>query len=171
ADFSSVVNPIDNGEVTFTNASSDATSYTWDFGDGSALSTDSNPVYTYGASGTYDVTLTSTNAECGDDVVVKQVTVTTNTLGIDDESINIIGAYPNPFSNDLTIELSSSFNGSNVSLILYDISGRIIRNSNVTNREGVIILGNMNDLANGSYFLKITDLTTNYSAIKQLLKE
>ncbi|NNK28711.1 MAG: T9SS type A sorting domain-containing protein [Flavobacteriaceae bacterium] len=171
ADFSSVVNPIDNGEVTFTNASSDATSYTWDFGDGSALSTDSNPVYTYGASGTYDVTLTSTNAECGDDVVVKQVTVTTNTLGIDDESINIIGAYPNPFSNDLTIELSSSFNGSNVSLILYDISGRIIRNYNVTNREGVIILGNMNDLANGSYFLKITDLTTNYSAIKQLLKE
>jgi PKD repeat protein len=45
-DFSSVI--VDK-TVTFTNLSTNATSYSWDFGDGSVLSTETNPVYTYAA--------------------------------------------------------------------------------------------------------------------------
>ncbi len=48
-----------------TNNSTDATSYSWDFGDGVGMSTDENPVYTYDAfEGEYEITLTVEN-ECG----------------------------------------------------------------------------------------------------------
>lgn len=52
---------IDDKTVTFTNTSMDATSYSWDFGDGSAAVTDENPTHTYDAYGDYDVRLTATN--------------------------------------------------------------------------------------------------------------
>ena len=47
--------------VTFTNASKDAESYVWDFGDGSAVSTEENPVHEYAAEGNYSVKLTAKN--------------------------------------------------------------------------------------------------------------
>jgi PKD repeat protein len=47
--------------VKFTNSSSGATSYSWDFGDGGS-STEANPSHTYTAAGTVTVTLTATNS-------------------------------------------------------------------------------------------------------------
>lgn len=54
---------IDDKVVTFTNTSTDATSYSWDFGDGSAPVSDENPTHTYDAYGDYDVRLTAINDE------------------------------------------------------------------------------------------------------------
>jgi len=48
-------------QVTFTNFSTNADSYSWDFGDGNT-STEENPVYVYDASGTFTVVLTATNS-------------------------------------------------------------------------------------------------------------
>jgi len=48
----------DGNTVTFTNTSSNSTSYEWNFGDG-GFSTEENPVYTYSADGDYTVTLTA----------------------------------------------------------------------------------------------------------------
>ena len=58
SDFSFV---IDGKMVTFTNASSDAASYAWDFGDGNT-STEASPSHTYDANGSYVAKLTTTNA-------------------------------------------------------------------------------------------------------------
>jgi len=44
--------------VSFTNLSTGATNYVWDFGDGNT-STNTNPIYTYTNPGTYSVTLTA----------------------------------------------------------------------------------------------------------------
>ncbi len=60
SDFTFVVN---GGEVVFTNTSTNADSYSWDFGNGDT-STDINPVYTYATSGSYDVVL-SVMSTCG----------------------------------------------------------------------------------------------------------
>lgn len=49
-------------EVTFTNYSKNATSYTWDFGDGSGTSTEVSPTYTYVDGGAFTVTLTAVGA-------------------------------------------------------------------------------------------------------------
>lgn len=47
--------------VAFTDHSSDAVSWDWNFGDGSANSTVQNPTHTYSAAGTYTVILTAVN--------------------------------------------------------------------------------------------------------------
>lgn len=48
-------------QVTFMNFSSNATSYSWNFGDGNS-STEENPTHVYAEFGNYDVTLTASNA-------------------------------------------------------------------------------------------------------------
>ncbi|MBN1955417.1 MAG: PKD domain-containing protein [Anaerolineae bacterium] len=60
--------------VVFTNTSSNADIYLWEFGDG-MTSTLESPSYTYAASGTYTVTLTAGNV-CGDDMASEAITVT-----------------------------------------------------------------------------------------------
>jgi len=65
----------DNGLiVTFTNASLNADTYSWDFGDEES-STEMSPSHTYATSGTYDVTLTATNSG-GSDAVTKSLELT-----------------------------------------------------------------------------------------------
>lgn len=49
--------------VSFVNASFNATSYSWDFGDDIGTSTDENPEYTYTTGGTFTVTLVASNDE------------------------------------------------------------------------------------------------------------
>lgn len=48
-------------EVTFANFSQNATSYSWNFGDGNT-STQEDPIHTFASAGTYNVVLTATNA-------------------------------------------------------------------------------------------------------------
>jgi len=55
------VSDINNRTVTFNNLSNEAVSFLWDFGDGTN-STLKNPVKTYENDGTYNVSLTATNA-------------------------------------------------------------------------------------------------------------
>ncbi|WP_298237892.1 PKD domain-containing protein [uncultured Algibacter sp.] len=65
-------------DVTFTDASLLATSYSWDFGDGIGSSTDANPTYSYtddGMERTYMVTLTTTNFINKPTSITKEVTV------------------------------------------------------------------------------------------------
>lgn len=58
-DFSSDVNGL---KVDFTDNSFLAVTHEWDFGDGSAVSTELNPSHTYASIKTYNVTLTTTNS-------------------------------------------------------------------------------------------------------------
>ncbi len=68
---------VTNGlSVDFTNTSTNANSYNWDFGDGNS-STETNPTHIYTDDGNYNVVLTATN-DCGS--VTSSQTVTISTL-------------------------------------------------------------------------------------------
>jgi outer membrane protein assembly factor BamB len=72
--------------VQFTDLSSDAVSWSWDFdSDGTEDSTDQNPSYTYSAAGNYTVSLTVSNS-AGSDTVTEfsYITVNNAILYIDD---------------------------------------------------------------------------------------
>ncbi len=58
---------------TFTNQTEDGTSYSWDFGDGNATSSN-NATHTFNGEGTYDICLTATN-DCGSDTYCETYTI------------------------------------------------------------------------------------------------
>ncbi|MEI9810194.1 MAG: PKD domain-containing protein [Bacteroidota bacterium] len=64
ARFIHTANCSDRLEFSFTDQSIGATSWQWNFGDGSPLSTIQNPVHSFPALGTYTVTLTVFNGSC-----------------------------------------------------------------------------------------------------------
>lgn len=73
ASFSQTANSL---VVAFTDLSTgNPTSWSWDFGDGTPASIQSNPTHTYTAAGTYQVCLTATNA-CGSNTFCMSITVT-----------------------------------------------------------------------------------------------
>ena len=70
ADFTADVSML---SVSVSNASTAATNFAWDFGDGTT-STSASPTHTYASAGTYTITLSATNS-CGTSVATRTVTV------------------------------------------------------------------------------------------------
>lgn len=62
-------------EVVFTNTSSNADSYIWDFGDGSPVTTTTNPTHIFAADGEYSICLQALNEEHCDDEVCLPIAV------------------------------------------------------------------------------------------------
>ncbi len=75
ASFTFAVDASDFMKVAFTNESKEFKSLSWDFGDASALSTETNPVHTYSAVGEYTVKLTATSPGGATDVYSVKVTI------------------------------------------------------------------------------------------------
>jgi PKD repeat protein len=67
---------MDGLAVNFTNQS-DSGTYSWDFGDGSPVSTDPNPQHVFSAAGTFEVCLTVANS-CGDNTTCQNVEINTS---------------------------------------------------------------------------------------------
>jgi len=134
----------DNQEITFTNTSTEATNYSWDFGDGNN-STDENPIHTYDVSGTYNVSLTASNQVCSDDIYSENINVTF--VGISDikSDIKII---PNPNNGRFT--LLTPLNSATINI--YYINGQEVYSNKNSNSSLVI---DISDLSSGIYLIKI----------------
>jgi PKD repeat protein len=75
ADFTYAATAEKPRNVTFTNASKNSETYSWDFGDGSPVSTEESPMHAYTTGGEYTVTLTAIGA-AGTQNSVKTIKVT-----------------------------------------------------------------------------------------------
>ena len=86
-------------EATFTAHALHADSLTWDFGDGTAISTtDSTVTHTYADSGSYTVTLVATR-HCMGDTAIMTVNINGQGVGIHSElqsTTSELAIYPNP---------------------------------------------------------------------------
>jgi PKD repeat protein len=79
--------------VAFSNNSTTATTYNWNFGDGQT-STEASPNHVYSAIGTYTVTLIANN-NCGADTTTSEVTIIE--VGIEElANTNNVSLVPNP---------------------------------------------------------------------------
>ena len=72
---SQVSSCLDNNSYTFTNSSTGAATYLWDFGDGTT-STQTNPTHSYSLSGSFTVTLIATNTFGCQDVRIRNQYIT-----------------------------------------------------------------------------------------------
>ncbi|MGD9116291.1 MAG: PKD domain-containing protein [Dehalococcoidia bacterium] len=100
--------------VQFTNLSTDSTSWNWDFGDGTGVSSDENPSYTYNNVGTYTVTLIAHN-DCGDDTEEKIAYITVIDCSCDD-------CY-DPVTDTYVSDTATGVVGGGNAVVAYDPSG------------------------------------------------
>lgn len=100
-----------NGIVNFTNTSIGASVSSWNFGDGSTLSSSNSPSHQYTGTGTFAVTLIITNSDGCRDTVTQNISVEPNSI----HSVHALTGmmlYPNPARDEIYIKWTSkAFNG------------------------------------------------------------
>lgn len=146
-----------NNVVNFTNLSTNATTYSWDFGDGNS-STATNPSHSYTATGNYTVVLSAT--KCGM-TKTKSIVVPISSLNNLSHALEKVQIYPNPFDNHLIIK---NINVALKAISFYNVLGHKI---------DVLIDKNANDmvlytsnLSSGFYYVVITDEYSNQTKQK-----
>jgi PKD repeat protein len=107
-------------DVNFTDQSTGATSWAWDFGDGNT-STQQSPTHTYAAAGTYTVTLTI-NGSC-----TVQQTITVGPTSIADVEDNPFNAdlIPNPATDQTTLSIEKPL-AEDMTVELIAVDGRVL---------------------------------------------
>ncbi len=140
-------NSIVNNVVTFTNTSSNATNYQWNFGDANT-STSQNPSHTYGGIGNFTVTLIASNS-CDADTLVMLVSIIS---GIDAaNNAGGISVYPNPSEGKFFVSYANTVNV-NVEMKIYNLSGELLLDQKNASGNSEI---DLSDFPNGVYFLMI----------------
>jgi subtilisin-like proprotein convertase family protein len=142
----------------FTNTSTNATSYLWNFGD-AGTSTATNPSHTYTSSGLFTVTLIATN-NCGSDTITATVS---STLGIEETGIGNVAVYPNPSENYVNITIANTLE-TEIQLELFDLSGQLISTRSLYPLEGSTVTTiDVTTLASGMYNLRLTGKNQTYN--------
>lgn len=125
--------------VKFTNTSTNAASYLWQFGD-NTTSTANNPTHDYTASGVYTVTLYAYSKKCGYNAISKQVmldialssevpqSVESNNYAVQEAGKEkpAFKVFPNPNNGLFTMEASGICSG-NVEVEIINMTGQVIR--------------------------------------------
>ena len=146
---------INDKVVSFSNTSSNASSYKWYFGDGDTSSV-IKPVHTYIQYGNYTIILVASN-QCGFDTTTMIVILKSNS-SIQNSQNNHVKVYPNPVKSLLNIEFISPPN--EMTIKIYDVMGRLVIQKMLTKNDSPII--NFSELSQGNYMLIIEENDQNH---------
>ena len=144
--------------VTFSNSSTGATTYNWNFGDASNSSA-SAPVHAYATNGNYTVTLIASNATCSDTVTFN---ITINVGIAEIKTLVGVNLYPNPVNQEATIDVNLT-ESTTIVVTVYDITGKAVMNV----FEGQMTAGittlkvDASELPAGIYFTTIASKNAN----------
>lgn len=140
--------------VNFTFTGSGATSYLWDFGDGTSPSTDQNPLHIYSTEGIFDVMLAAYSDApyyCMDTSHFSISVLDPFLIEESAETNNSIYLFPNPVTDNLQIESVFQIN----ELEITDITGRLLHTTTsktLPSRQAGI---DCSSFAKGVYFIRI----------------
>lgn len=159
ADFSNSVNL---GTVSFSNNSSYARQYSWDFGDG-GTSTLANPQYTYAAAGSYTTSLIASDSCGNSDTTTQTISITTLT-DIDKlkNNENNISIYPNPAKNYITIDYNEPIEKIR---IINTLGMEVFSRKNMNSGKNVI---HLDTYTRGVYYIELK-LNSSRSISKKLV--
>ena len=147
--------------VSFTYTGSAYTSISWDFGDGSPISTSGNPVHTYSASGSYTVCLTVGN-DCGSYIYCININTSGTALGSMPGFSNI-HVYPNPAQQSLHIDNAVA----GTCMEIYNVTGILVYQSIIKSSADVV---NIDYLSPGIYLLRLKDKKGHHGVSKFMKK-
>lgn len=159
ADFTSSLTEVIllNGEaaVEFTNASEDATSFIWNFGDGTNDDTNESPTHVFTGAGTYIVSLTVFNADgCSDtqtaEILVMEDMISSN--GNITTPLWDINLFPNPTRDNVTINFALP-EAQNLTYRVIDLYGRTIIANTTQSIQTAQISLDMSDISSGIYYI------------------
>ena len=138
--------------VSFTDNSSDATAWDWDFGDGGS-STFEDPVHTFTTEGVHTIVLIVTNS-CGTDTL--SITIQLTDTEIEEiMTFSNIDIYPIPTRGIFNIELNSHFD-QKIALRVMTLLGQSLMTIPVSVSAGNNVIPiNIREMANGTYLLEI----------------
>ncbi len=137
-----------NYTVNFTNLSTDAINYIWDFGDGNT-STLANPTHTYGASGTYNITLKAIQCNLNNTI---NYPITILPSFINENKPQEFKVTPNPVSDKLIIT-SDCFAKEVYQIKITNAMGMLVYEGSSTLKKEQSI--DVRNLKNGAYFISI----------------
>jgi len=138
------------GSYQFTDMSSNADTYYWDFGDGDTSTTQS-PMHTYLVDNNYNVCLTVSDANgCNVNTSCQTVSFVTAIVDEEDET-NEVRIYPIPANKYFTVVVPEEYRTG--SILLTDIVGKTVKNEAIDNQEELKI--STHDINAGIYFLTI----------------
>jgi len=149
---SSFTYSIDEGTVAFNNTSSDAYACGWDFGDGSEISYERNPIHDYSKGGSYNVKLTVTNTLGSSETSELVSFVYTNVLT--KPTLLDLSIYPNPAEKAIHINLGSP-SLAPISVTIQDTKGKNLITKNLIVGQQQIYFDTQN-FASGIYYVNIS---------------
>jgi len=137
-------------QVTFTNSSAHAGSFSWNFGDG-GTAVDVNPTHTYPMDGTYTVTLVA--IRCGMQDTTEQI-INVTPMGVANENQSVAGSwciYPNPAKSVITVKIN---NAGNLYYKIFNLAGTEIQGGRIHNTDNQV---DISMVADGLYFFQLFD--------------
>lgn len=154
ANFTASTNQINlpwSSQVDFTDQTTNAVSWAWDFGDG-ATSTMQNPTHTYSLVDTFTVLLTVSNADGCTDIASTTIEVRgfNTSIGQDvlyQEGLHI---FPNPGTGIFFLEIGYSPNDRG-QLQIFDTQGRVVHSENLVLTQPQATQIDLSDLPDGIY--------------------
>lgn len=145
-------NQISGMTVTFTNTSTNGTSYFWDFGNGNQ-STNMSPSHTYQTQGVYTVCMTAINS-CDSVTFCDTISLIT---AIGDPWAATVKLFPNPTSGILNLEAEFA-QGGDYEIHIVDILGQIVYHQSVKSSSGTVHRTiDVTNLSSGVYDVMISD--------------
>ena len=132
-----------------------AYTYSWDFGDGSAVSNQVSPVHTYASAGTYTVQLIVSNGSCTD--TATEIVNTAILAGIADiQALSSLSVFPNPAKDIVTMSVNSSKPFSGCQLSINNMLGQNVYAKDVDLTNGINKLNiNVSNLSEGVYIISL----------------
>ena len=148
--------------ATFTNLSTsinNTLNYFWDFGDGNTSSIQ-NPSHTYTTSGTYTITLITSDCIFADTSVY---TIQIGTNSMKETSDSEFDLYPNPTTKQINLMVDSNLLGSVYTV--YDNTGKLVLTGKINAENTSVDLGN---LSAGLYLFRMGE---NFTQTIKVIKE
>lgn len=133
--------------ASFSNTSTGADSYLWDFDDGTISTAGDINDHVFPSNDSFFVSLVA-YSRCGSDTSIQLVGPFPD--GIEDRALVNLQVYPNPASNAVTLQLATH-SSQPLTYILYNISGQAVLSGSVTGNSSI----DLSDVPEGVYVLTV----------------